>query len=137
KNRGFRRAVTCCRSVRRSLNGLDCCTRFELPINFSRLSGAAMTRPERRQAARTTMERHAYINIEPNNGGIVLNVSDGGLCFHSFDPVKRNGPIRFWFSDHHQRIEAAAELAWMDETQKGGLRFRALPAEAREQINKW
>jgi hypothetical protein len=83
------------------------------------------------------MERHAYINIEPNNGGIVLNVSSGGLCFHSFDAVKRNGTIRFWFSDHNQRIEANAELAWMDETQKGGLRFIALPPEAREQIGNW
>jgi PilZ domain/SPOR domain len=83
------------------------------------------------------MERHAYINIEPNNGGIVLNVSSGGLCFHSFDSVKRTGPIRFWFSDHNQRIEADGELAWTDETQKGGLRFTALPPEAREQIRNW
>jgi len=96
-----------------------------------------MTGPERRQTPRTTMERHAYINIEPNNGGIVLNVSSDGLCFHSFDPVKRNGTIRFWFSDHNQRIDANAELAWMDETQKGGLRFTALPPEAREQIRNW
>jgi len=96
-----------------------------------------MIGPERRQTPRTTMERHAYINIEPNNGGIVLNVSSGGLCFHSFDPVKRNGTIRFWFSDHDQRIEADGELAWMDETQKGGLRFLALPPEAREQIRNW
>ena len=66
------------------------------------------------------MDKHAYINIEPNNGGIVLNVSDGGLCFHSFDPVRRNGPVRFWFSQHNQRIEADAELAWTDATQKGG-----------------
>jgi len=63
---------------------------------------------ERRQTPRTTIETHAYINIEPNNGGIVLNVSSGGLCFHSFDPVKRNGTIRFWFSDHNQRIDAEA-----------------------------
>jgi PilZ domain/SPOR domain len=83
------------------------------------------------------MERHAYINIEPNNGGIVLNVSDGGLCFHSFDPVQRNGTIRFWFSDQNQRIEADGTLAWTDETQKGGLRFTALPAEAREKIRNW
>jgi hypothetical protein len=96
-----------------------------------------MTGPERRQTPRTTMERHAYINIEPNNGGIVLNVSSGGLCFHSFDPVKRNGTIRFWFSDHNQRIDAEAELAWTDETQKGGLRFTALPPEAQEQIRNW
>jgi hypothetical protein len=83
------------------------------------------------------MERHAYINLEPNNGGIVLNVSDGGLCFHSFDPVPRNGKVRFWFSDNGQRIEADGTLAWADETQKGGLRFAALPAEAREKIREW
>jgi len=83
------------------------------------------------------MEKHAYINIEPNNGGIVLNVSDGGLCFHSFDPVQRNGKVRFWFWDHNQRIEADGTLAWTDETQKGGLRFTALPAEAREKIRDW
>jgi hypothetical protein len=92
---------------------------------------------ERRQTSRMTMEKHAYINIEPNNGGIVLNVSDGGLCFHSFDPVQRNGKIRFWFWDHNQRIEADGTLAWTDETQKGGLRFAALPAEAREKIRDW
>jgi hypothetical protein len=86
------------------------------------------------------MERHAYINIDPDNGGIVLNVSDGGLCFHSFDPVKpdgNNAKIRFWFSDQNQRIEADGTLAWTDETQKGGLRFTALPAEAREKIRDW
>ncbi len=83
------------------------------------------------------MERHAYINIEPNNGGIVLNVSDGGLCFHSFDPVKPNGTVRFWFSDQNQRIEAGGMVAWTDETQKGGLQFTEMPAEAREKIREW
>ena len=96
-----------------------------------------MTGPERRQTPRTTLDKHAYINIEPNNGGIVLNVSDGGICFHSFDPLPRNGKVRFWFSDNGQRIEADGTLAWTDETQKGGLRFTALPAEAREKIRDW
>jgi len=91
---------------------------------------------ERRQTPRTTIG-NAFINIEPNNGGIVLNVSDSGLCFHSFDPVERNGTIRFWFLDNNHRIEAAGALAWMDETQKGGLRFTALPVEAREKIRDW
>jgi hypothetical protein len=92
---------------------------------------------ERRQTPRTTIAGHAYVNIEPNNGGMVLNVSDGGLCFHSFDPVQRNGKVRFWFAGNNRRIEADAALAWTDETHKGGLRFTALPAEAREQIRKW
>ena len=96
-----------------------------------------MTALDRRQTPRTTMARHAYINIEPNNGGIVLNVSDGGICFHSFDPVPPNGTIRFWFSDNNQRIEATGAVTWRDETQKGGLRFTDLPTEARDKIRNW
>ncbi len=96
-----------------------------------------MTRLERRQSPRTTIGKHAYVNIEPNNGGIVLNVSDGGLCFHSFDPVPNKGTIRFWFAENDQRIEAEGTLAWMDETHKGALRFTSLPAEAREKIRNW
>src|SRR5579864_4418324 len=96
-----------------------------------------MIGPERRQTPRTTLEKHAYVNIDPNNGGIVLNVSDGGLCFHSYDPVPRNGTIRFCFSDNGHRIEADGTLAWTDETQKGCLRFAAVPAEARGKIREW
>lgn len=93
-----------------------------------------MTTPERRQTARKTLEKQAYINIEPNNVGIVLNVSAGGLCFHSIDPVKHNGPVRFGLSGQQQRIEAEGVLVWSDETQKGGLRFTSLSAAARDRM---
>jgi hypothetical protein len=94
--------------------------------------------PERRQSPRTTVNRLAYINLESNNGAIVLNVANGGLCFHAVDPVQRNGTIRFWFLDHTHQIEAEGKLAWMDETQKtGGLRFTTLSPEARLQIRDW
>jgi hypothetical protein len=97
-----------------------------------------VTGPERRQVERTTLNSVVYINFGSNNGGIVLNVSEGGLCFHSFAPVQRNGKIRFWFSEHKRTIEADGELAWTDKTQKtGGLRFTAIPAEGREQIRIW
>jgi PilZ domain/SPOR domain len=94
--------------------------------------------PERRQAPRTIVNRLAYINLESNNGAIVLNVSNSGLCFHSVDPVQRSETIRFWFLDHNHRIEADGKLAWMDGTQKtGGLRFTTLSTEARLQIRDW
>jgi len=95
-------------------------------------------KPERRQAPRMTPERLAYIDLEPHNGGIILNVSDGGLCFRSIAPVEQTEKIRFWLSDHDHRIEADGELAWIDETQKrGGLRFTNLPVEVRKQIDNW
>ena len=96
-----------------------------------------MATSERRQAERQILEKQAYINIEPNNVGIVLNVSAGGLCFHSIDPVKRNGTIRFGLSGQQQRIEAEGVLVWSDETQKAGLRFTSLSATARDRVRNW
>src|ERR1700721_493551 len=99
---------------------------------------APSMKPERRRDTRTTVNRPAYINPESNNGAIVLNVSNGGLCFHSVDPVRRSETIHFWFLDHNRRIEADGKLAWMDEKRKtGGLQFTTLPAEARAQIRDW
>ena len=98
---------------------------------------STMTR-ERRQTPRMTVEALTYVNLEPGNGGIILNVSEGGLCFHSTAPVQRTGTIHFWFSGRNHRIEGDGELAWTDETQKrGGLRFTDLPPEARKQIRNW
>jgi cell division protein FtsN len=97
-----------------------------------------MMKPERRRAPRVTVERLAYINLEADNGAIILNVSDGGFCFHSIAPVEQTGRIRFWLSDNKNQIEADGELAWMDETQKrGGLRFTNVPVEVRKQIGNW
>jgi cell division protein FtsN len=97
-----------------------------------------MIKTERRKTSRTTLNRLAYINLESNNGAIVLNVSDEGLCFHSVAPVQRNETIRFWFLEHNRRIEANGNLSWIDESQKtGGLRFTNLSTEASLQIRDW
>jgi len=93
---------------------------------------------ERRQAPRTPVDKLAYINLDPNNGAVVLNVSVGGLCFHSVAPIQKSETIRFWFSEGKRRIEADGQLAWMDENRKtGGLRFADLSTEARLQIRDW
>jgi hypothetical protein len=100
--------------------------------------GATMPTPERRQNSRASLERLAYIHIEPNNGGIVLNVSPQGLCFHSIAGVEKNGPLRFSLLEQNRRIPACAELAWTDEKEKiAGLRFTTLTTEARQQIQDW
>ena len=97
-----------------------------------------MMNSERRQNLRTKVEALAYINFEPNNGGIVLNVSEGGLGFHAVTPVQQTETLRFWFSAEGRRVEATGELAWTDETRKaGGLRFGILPAEVHEQVRGW
>jgi hypothetical protein len=94
---------------------------------------------ERRFSTRKTPDYLAYISLPSDNGGIVIDVSEGGLAFHSVAPVEAYGPIHFRFAmDSPDRVEAVGELAWKDESGKTcGVRFTELPEEVREQIRVW
>ena len=94
---------------------------------------------ERRLSTRKTPDYLAYISLPSDNGGIVIDVSEGGLAFHSVAPVEADGPIHFRFAmDSPERVEAVGELAWKDESGKScGVRFTELPDEVREQIRVW
>jgi hypothetical protein len=94
---------------------------------------------ERRLSLRKMPEHLAYLSLPSNNGGIVVDISEGGLGFRTIAPVLADGPIHFRFAiDSAVRIRAVGELAWTDETGKvGGLRFTQLPDEVREQIRAW
>src|SRR5262245_63390044 len=85
---------------------------------------ASMTSPERRQAPRMVVETLTYINLNPGNGGMMLNISEGGLCFRAVVPVQMLATIHVRLSEPDLQIEVDAELTWSDKGQKkGGLRF--------------
>jgi hypothetical protein len=93
-----------------------------------------------RRQLRAVPDTLAFIQLDHDDGGKVLNISEGGLSFEAFAPVThRRGPIQFWFSlDLSDRIEAIGKLAWTDATRKvGGLRFLELSPSARNQIRNW
>jgi hypothetical protein len=94
---------------------------------------------ERRLNTRKPLEQLAYLSLPSDNGGIVLDVSEGGLGFHAIAPVDVSGPIEFKFEiDADRKITAVGELAWKDPTGKsGGFRFTQLPDETRRQIRQW
>jgi hypothetical protein len=94
---------------------------------------------ERRHYPRAKLDQLAYISLQSGNGGIVLDVSEGGLSFHAAAPMEAGKLIRFRLAVRSvDEIEASGELAWNDETRKsGGLRFLKLPNELHEQIRIW
>ena len=128
-------------------------------ITVDRNGRTGPVKKERRHNSRMAVNGLTYVNLGRDNGGIVLNISEGGLCFQSRAPVRTVETIRLWFSNGGQRsearvgqgrtneasrggvsqfIEARGELAWIDDTRKlGGLRFKNLPEEAQEQIREW
>ncbi len=95
--------------------------------------------PNRRRHLRKVPDKSAFVQIEGEEVGKVLNVSEGGLSFRSFAPAPQYGPLYFWFSFNlKDRIEGMGELAWTDSSRKvGGLRFVQLSKSSREQIHEW
>lgn len=93
----------------------------------------------RRKHLRSKPDSFTFIQIERDEIGKVLNVSEGGLSFCSFAPVPRNLPIYFWLTFNlKDRIEAMGEVTWTDATRKvGGLRFTHLSPGGQQQIQKW
>ena len=80
---------------------------------------------ERRQSPRIKLDHLAYINLPAANGGIVLDVSEGGLSFHSVVPIEATDVVRFRLAvGTIKNLEATASVAWLDSTRKsGGLQF--------------
>jgi hypothetical protein len=94
---------------------------------------------DRRQQPRLTADSFAFIQVEGDEGGSVVNVSEDGLCFRAFSVVRQADQVRFWFSFNlRDRIEAVGRLAWWDDTRKlGGLALTSQSHSAREQIRSW
>ena len=96
-------------------------------------------RQNRRRFLRKAPDELTVIQIERDEVGKVLNISEGGLSFSSVTPVPRNLPVYFWFSFNlKDKIEAMGEVAWTDISRTvGGLRFTQISQAGREQIRKW
>jgi len=94
---------------------------------------------ERREKTRKVPDQFVFLQLEQDDGGAVLDISEGGLRFESFSPVQQQGPIHFWFSlNLRERIEAWGELAWTHEERKsGGLKFLSLSDGGREHIREY
>jgi hypothetical protein len=94
---------------------------------------------ERRENSRKVPDQFAFLQLEQDDGGTVLDISEGGLRFESFAPVQEHGTIHFWFSlNLRERIEAWGEVAWTGpERKSGGLKFLSLSEGGREQIREY
>jgi hypothetical protein len=93
---------------------------------------------ERRLSKRKVLERLTYIDMPGGNGGIVTDVSEGGLGFHVVSPLGKIGSVHFLLSGKLNRIAGTGNVVWTDENKKsGGLSFTEFPVELREQIRDW
>ena len=82
----------------------------------------------------------AYVELSENNGGIILNISEGGLVVTAAAPLgeDRMPRMRFQLPGSNDWIEASGEIAWISQSKReAGIRFVDLTAENRNRIREW
>ncbi|MGA7622995.1 MAG: TonB family protein [Candidatus Acidiferrales bacterium] len=107
--------------------------------NFSQ-PGNSLDSNERRQHPRHQLNSLAYLDIGPDNGGIILNISEGGLALHAVGvlPPEPVIELRIQFSKSTKRLETTGKVAWTSGSKKdAGIEFVDLPEEDYQQIKQW
>jgi protein TonB len=103
-------------------------------------SVSAPSQSERRSHARRRLEGLVYVDFGSDNGAILIDLGEGGLGFQSVIPVSTEQSLllKFKLPGEAHPIEGHAEVAWVNESSKGGgLRFVELSADARAHIRGW
>ena len=95
----------------------------------------------RRLYPRRKIERLAYVDFGPDNGGMLIDIGEGGLSFQGVGRVTKGQPLHLRFTlpgAGSRPIEATAELVWSNTSGKGGgLQFIEITESARDQVRQW
>jgi len=97
-------------------------------------NGGITAERERRQKARR--EQLLYVELGMENGGVVLDISEGGIRFQAVSPLQEGARAHFRIDlDETRHVEGYGQLMWTDGTGRiAGLSFTELSETARRQI---
>src|SRR5450432_2336266 len=94
---------------------------------------------ERRQSPRKRFQHLLYVELEPANGGMVLNFSEHGFGFRAVKRVRPNQEVKFTFNlDDKRRLEGRGRLEWTDKDGRvAGLQFTDVSEEFCAEMRSW
>lgn len=94
---------------------------------------------ERRVHARRILYSPEYLDMGADNGGVVVNLSEGGLGFQTVSPVTPDAQLPISFSlGTGYRIDLKARVVWINEEGKiGGAAFGKLSKDSQSLIREW
>ena len=95
---------------------------------------------ERRRLPRLRLPSLAYVEVDSDNGGILLNLSETGLALQAVAPFSdlTRVTLRIQPPKPRKRLDLQAEIAWLSESKKeAGLQFLELEDDTRIEIANW
>jgi hypothetical protein len=108
--------------------------------HFEGLFGALPERPDRRAHGRSNSALLTYVELGDGNGGIALNVSEGGLAITATELLTSDyfPSIRFQLPKSDVWIETSGQVAWASDSKEGaGIQFVDVADSDREKIREW
>ena len=96
-------------------------------------------RSERRRYPRLEAKSMAFLDIGPDNGGIILNISEAGIALKAMSALTPMPVIDLHLRPpkSSKRIETNGKVVWTSSKREAGIQFVDLPDEARLQIRDW
>jgi TonB family protein len=111
------------------------------PEQNSDSSPVSVPASDRRAHPRQRIRSLAYVHLGESNGGIVLNISEGGIAVQAAEALDADeSPLtmRIEIPRSRKRLEVRGEIVWVGESRKeAGLRFVDLSADALRRIRSW
>jgi hypothetical protein len=106
---------------------------------FQEYFGSFAATRDRRQHSRKTAALN-YVTLGDSNGGIILNISEGGLALTAAEVLVGEylPSMRFQLAEVAQSLETSGRIVWMTGSKKeAGIQFVNLANEDRNQIRQW
>jgi len=121
------------------------CWLFALPLvvqmsNTANSPANLNARAERRNFLRHPLRSLAYVEVGAANGGVILNLGEGGLAVQAVSEIHGHklDLVRFQCEPARNWIETSAKIAWTSESRTvAGLEFVGLSDSVRNQIRNW
>jgi TonB family protein len=111
------------------------------PEQNSDSSSVSVPASDRRAHPRQRIRSLAYVRLGEGNGGIILNISEGGIGVHAAEALDEGeGVISMGIEipRSRKRLEVRGEIMWVGESRKeAGLRFVDLQEGALRRIRSW
>ena len=102
-------------------------------------SGSTPAKTERRAHPRQRIQSLTYVELGNGNGGIALNVSEGGMTVVAAQPLDAEGTldIALQLPQTRKRLQVKGEVRWLSDSRKeAGFQFIDLSSESLADIRE-
>jgi len=99
----------------------------------------ALVSPNRRRGHRQKLRNLAYVKVDSNNGGILLDVGESGVAARIVAPLQNGQPVhlRVELPDPRLHFEAEGQVVRSEHAGPTGIELLEMPARSRRLLKDW